>query len=161
MIRPATAADLDELYRLWCELMDFHRGFHPAFGYDPAAETDLKNQLRHRLLDPLTQILVVEAEAGLAGMLVVTYQPSPAGVFFARRGYIGETVVSAAHRGKGIGLQLFRAGKAWLAAQGADHLELQVAVKNVDAQRFWESHGFTATTQHLVLPLRGQWELEE
>ncbi|HEX8428243.1 GNAT family N-acetyltransferase [Hymenobacter sp.] len=152
-IREATPQDLDELYRLWCELMEIHQAYHPVFGYHRAAKVELRRLLRDRLYESYTRIFVVEKPGGLAGLLVATYQVGSRGMHFHRRGYIAETIVEEAHRRQGMGRALFTSAKAWLAIQGADHLELQVAIANPAAQQFWAAQGFTVTTQHMMLPI--------
>ncbi len=152
-IREATPQDLDELYRLWCELMEMHRAYHPIFGYHRAANAELKRVLRDRLYESYTRIFVAEKPGGLAGLLVATYQIGSRGMHFHRRGYIAETIVEVVHRRQGVGRALFGSAKAWLTIQGADHLELQVSVANPAAQQFWAAQGFTVTTQHMILPM--------
>lgn len=152
-IREATSQDLDELYRLWCELMEMHQAYHPVFGYHRAAKAELRRLLRDRLYEAYTRIFVVEKPEGLAGLLVATYQIGSRGMHFHRRGYIAETIVEEAHRRQGMGRALFNSAKAWLTTQGADHLELQVAIANPAALHFWAAQGFTVTTQHMILPM--------
>ena len=153
IIREATAQDLDELYRLWCELMEQHYAYPPVFGYHRTARVELKRLLRDRLYEVYTRIFVAERVQGLAGLLVATHQVGSRGMHFYRRGYIAETIVEAAYRRQGVGRALFTAAKTWLTTQGADHLELQVAVANPAAQQFWVAQGFAVTTQHMMLPL--------
>ncbi|UOG73772.1 GNAT family N-acetyltransferase [Hymenobacter tibetensis] len=152
-IREATPQDLEELYRLWCELMEMHQAYHPIFGFHRAAKGELKRLLRDRLYESYTRIFVAEKPGGLAGLLVATYQIGSRGMHFHRRGYLAETIVEAAHRRQGVGRALFNSAKAWLTVQGADHLELQVALANPAAQQFWAAQGFATTTQHMILPL--------
>jgi ribosomal protein S18 acetylase RimI-like enzyme len=149
-IRIATHQDLNEVYSLWCELMDEHQAFNPVFGYYPTSEFQLKRVLRGRLAENNTRIFVVQGRYRLLGMLIATYQIGNHGMHYFRRGYIAETVVQRTHRRHGLGRGLFDAAKAWLTAQGADHLELQVAVANPAGIHFWESLGFAPTTYHLV-----------
>jgi len=152
-IREATHHDLDELYRLWCELMEMHQAYHPVFGFHRAAKAELRRLLRDRLYESYTRIFVAEKPGGLAGLLVATYQLGSRGMHFHRRGYIAETIVEEAHRRQGLGRALFNSAKAWLSTQGADHLELQVAIANPAATQFWAAQGFAITTNHMVLPL--------
>ncbi|QNH63335.1 GNAT family N-acetyltransferase [Hymenobacter sediminicola] len=153
-IRVATPHDLNEVYRLWCLLMDQHQAYHPVFGYHPEAEFKLKRMLRERLTEPYTRIFVADAGPdGLVGLLLATYQVGTSAMHFFRRGYIAETIVEMPYRRRGLGRALFGAAKAWLLAEGADHLELQVALQNPAALHFWQAQGFGITTHHLVRPL--------
>ncbi|MBC6696557.1 GNAT family N-acetyltransferase [Hymenobacter puniceus] len=154
-IRLATPADLDSLFSLWCQLMDQHQAYHPIFGYHTAAAFRLKQGLRGRIQEPHTRIFVADTDTHkVVGLLLATYQTGSSGMHYFRRGYIAETIVAAEHRGQGIGRALVAAAKSWLISQGADHLELQVAVQNQTALRFWQAQGFGVTTQHLMLPLQ-------
>ncbi|WBO83025.1 GNAT family N-acetyltransferase [Hymenobacter yonginensis] len=154
IIRPATRSDLHAVYRLWCELMDAHAPYHPVFGYHRRAEVELKQVLLGRLREPQTRFFVAEAPDGLAGLLIALYQPGNPALHYKRRGYIAETMVRPPFRRLGIGRELFLAAREWLQQQGADHLELQVAVPNEGGQRFWAAMGFAPTTYHLMLPLQ-------
>lgn len=155
-VRLATAADIDPLFQLWCQLMDQHQAYHPVFGYHAAAGFRLKQALRERLQETRTRVFVADMVGadGLAGLLLATYQTASSGMHYFRRGYIAETIVVEAYRRQGLGQALFGAAKTWLISEGADHLELQVAVQNLAALRFWQAQGFGVTTQHLMLPLQ-------
>jgi ribosomal protein S18 acetylase RimI-like enzyme len=155
LIRLATPADLDPLFQLWCQLMDQHQAYHPVFGYQPAAAFRLKQALRERLRETHTRIFVADAGPNrVVGLLLATYQTGNSGMHYFRRGYIAETIVAAGFRGQGIGRALVAAAREWLVSEGADHLELQVAVQNAAALRFWQAQGFGITTHHLMLPLQ-------
>jgi GNAT superfamily N-acetyltransferase len=153
LIRPATRSDLHAVYLLWCELMDTHAQYHPVFGYYRRAEVELKHMLHQRMREPYTQFFVAEVPDGLAGLLVAMYQVGHHGLHYKHRGYIAETMVRPAYRRLGIGRELFYAARQWLLREGADHLELQVAVPNEVGQRFWAAMGFAPSTYHLVQPL--------
>ncbi|MBX0292952.1 GNAT family N-acetyltransferase [Hymenobacter sp. HSC-4F20] len=152
-IRTATRPDLDNLYSIWTELMDEHQTYHPIFGYHRLAEAELKRVLLQRLQEPYTRFFIVESSEGLAGLLVAMYQIGNNGMHFNRRGYIAETIVRPQFRRTGLGRLLFETAREWLTRQGADHLELQVAVANPGGQQFWAALGFTPATYHLMLPL--------
>jgi GNAT superfamily N-acetyltransferase len=153
-IRLATRSDLHAVYRLWCELMDSHHAYHPVFGYHRMAEVELKQALLNRLREPYTRFFVAETAEGLAGLLIAMYQIGNNGLHYKRRGYIAETMVCPPFRRLGIGRELFGAAREWLLSEGADHLELQVAVANEVGHRFWAAMGFAPTTYHLMLPLQ-------
>ncbi|WP_139920199.1 GNAT family N-acetyltransferase [Hymenobacter sp. DG01] len=153
IIRTATRPDLDALYAIWCELMDSHEAYHPIFGYYRQAEAELRRVLLQRLQEPYTRFFIAENAEGLMGLLVAMYQIGNNGMHYNRRGYIAETIVRPQYRRTGLGRLLFETAREWLTRQGADHLELQVAVANPGGLRFWTALGFAPSTHHLVLPL--------
>ena len=65
-----------------------------------------------------------------------------------------DAVVSEKYRGKGIGKLLFERAKQWFEDEDADHIELQVSLKNNGAMNFWGNQGFSGTTQHMVKYLK-------
>ncbi|EJF11671.1 GNAT family N-acetyltransferase [Pontibacter sp. BAB1700] len=103
---------------------------HAVFRFKPGSEQALKAELLHRLKDKSTRVFVYQDADTWAGMLVASLRPGSAGFKLSSKGYIGETVVCAGYRGKGIGKELFEAARKWLSDRGADHLELQVSVQN-------------------------------
>lgn len=156
MIIEAQPEDIEELYELWRLLLDQHQGLHEVFRYKPGSENTLKTELLHRVKDKSTRVFVYQEEEVWAGMLVASLRPGSAGFKLSSKGYIGETVVREEYRGRGIGKELFESARKWLCDRGADHLELQVSVHNPQGLRFWESLGFTPSTQHMVLSLQSK-----
>jgi GNAT superfamily N-acetyltransferase len=154
MIIEAGPEDIDELYELWRLLLNQHQSHHEVFRYKPGGEQALKTELLQRLKDKSTRVFVYQDREDWIGMLVASLRPGSAGFRLSNKGYIGETVVREEYRGRGIGKELFEAAYKWLQDQGADHLELQVSAQNPKGIRFWESLGFTTSTQHMVLPLQ-------
>lgn len=151
MIKEADPDDIDEVYELWRELLDFHQPHHPIFKYKPNSEQVLKKELLVRLKDKDTRFFGYVQEDEWQGMIIVNLKQAAPGFKFSSKGYIAETVVKAQYRGTGIGNELFEIAKNWLIDKGADHIELQVSVKNKAAMKFWEGQGFTPSTQHMVL----------
>lgn len=151
MITAADPDDIDEVYALWRELLDYHQPHHPIFKYKPNSEQAQKKELLARLKDKDTRVFGFVQEDEWQGMIIANMKQAAPGYKFSHKGYIAETVVKAKYRGSGIGNELFETAKNWLIDKGADHIELQVSVKNKDALRFWEGQGFTPSTQHMVL----------
>ncbi|MCC9165734.1 GNAT family N-acetyltransferase [Pontibacter harenae] len=153
MIQEAEPEDIDDLFELWQELMRFHQGHHTVFKYKPTAEQILKVELLSRLKDKDTKFLGFVSGNEWQGMIVVFMRKASPGFKLSRKGYIGETIVKKKYRGTGVGKELFEAAKKWLQDKGADHVELQVSVKNAAGIKFWEALGFTPSTYHMVLEL--------
>lgn len=153
MIVEAEPDDIDELYELWRVLLDFHQPYHPVFRYKPTSEQVLKQELLNRLKDKDTRIFAYVREDAWQGMIITNLKKAAPGFKLEKKGYIAETIVKEQFRGTGIGNELFEAARKWLTDKGADHIELQVSVQNKAAIRFWETKGFTPSTQHMVLAL--------
>jgi ribosomal protein S18 acetylase RimI-like enzyme len=153
MILEAQPEDIDELYDLWRLLLDHHQGHHEVFRYKPGSEKALKAELLTRIKDKGTRVFVYQQEDEWVGMLITSLRLGSAGFRLSSKGYIAETIVKETYRGSGVGKELFEAAHKWLTDQGVDHIELQVSVQNPQGIRFWESLGFTASTQHMVLPI--------
>ncbi|GAB3536525.1 hypothetical protein GCM10027443_27050 [Pontibacter brevis] len=151
MIIEAEPDDIDEVYELWHELLDFHQPHHPIFRYKPNQEDVLKKELQTRLKDKNTRFFGYVQDDEWRGLIVATLKQAALGFRLSNKGYIAETVVKGQYRSTGIGNELVEAAKKWLTDNGADHIELQVSVKNKAAIRFWEGQGFTPSTQHMVL----------
>lgn len=153
MILEAEADDIDEIYELWRDLLDSHQPYHPVFRYKLTSEQVLKQELLTRLKEKDSRIFGYVQEDAWQGMIVANLKKAAPGFKLESKGYIGETIVKEQYRGTGVGNKLFEAAKKWLTDKGADHIELQVSVKNKAAIRFWETRGFTPSTQHMVLDL--------
>ncbi len=153
MIQEATPEDIDELFPLWQELMQHHQSQHKVFRCKPNHDQALKAELLTRLKAKDTQVYVYEKDGDWIGMIICQLRQSIKGFVLQRKGYIAETIVKAGFRNQGIGQELFEAARNWLHDKGADHIELQVAVKNNKALDFWQQQGFETITRHLVLVL--------
>ena len=155
MIREAVPAeDIDELFELWKELMLQHQSHHDVFKVKPNSEPLLKQEFLTRIREKGTKVFVCEVDNEPVGMLVASIRKSAPGFKLATKGCIGETIVKKELRSSGAGSALVDAAKKWFADNGADHMELQVSVRNPAAARFWEAQGFVVTTQHMVKPLK-------
>jgi ribosomal protein S18 acetylase RimI-like enzyme len=154
VIVEALPEDIDDIYSLWRILLDYHQGHHPVFRYKPGSDNTLKTELLIRLKEKNTKVFVYQKEDEWVGMIIASLKNASAGFKFSNKGYIAETVIKEEYRGTGIGKELFEAARKWLSDRGADHIELQVSVHNPSGLSFWESLGFTPSTQHMVLSLQ-------
>ncbi|MCJ8165919.1 GNAT family N-acetyltransferase [Pontibacter sp. E15-1] len=151
MIREADPDDIDDIYALWHELLDMHQSHHPVFRYKPGSDQELHKELLSRLKARDTRFFGYVRQDEWQGLIVATLKQSAPGFRLSRKGYIAETIVKERYRGTGVGSLLVEAARNWLIDHGADHIELQVSVKNKAGIRFWERQGFTPSTQHMVL----------
>ena len=149
-IRKASIEDIERLFPLWEELMDYHHSHHPVFLYRKEAKTTLIRELKIRMEHPESCIFLAEEKQQLFGFIFASFRKMPDALYLYRKGYIAETVVIEKARNKGIGKALYEKAENWLVSLGADHIELQVSTRNPGAQKFWKNRGFEPTTLHLV-----------
>jgi GNAT superfamily N-acetyltransferase len=134
-VRAATPVDGPEVARL---LHDFNTEFAtptPGVGVLAARLTTL-------LADAGTTIALLAGEPA-AGLALVTFRPN---VWYdGPVALLDELYVVPAHRNAGIGTGLVERLVAVAAARGVGVIEINVDEGDVDAQRFYERHGFAAT----------------
>jgi len=78
--------------------------------------------------------LVVGLASVYADILSIRYGP---------RCWLQDLVVTASHRGRGIGAQLLDATSNWGRDRGCTHLELGSGARRADAHRFYVSQGMS------------------
>ncbi len=78
--------------------------------------------------------LVVGLASVYADILSIRYGP---------RCWLQDLVVTASHRGRGIGAQLLDATSNWARDRGCTHLELGSGAGGADAHRFYVSQGMS------------------
>ena len=133
-VRLATPDDADEVARL---LYDFNREFATP---SPGAAV-LSARLR-RLL-PGDATLAIIAGAPAVGLALVTLRPN---VWYASPVALLDELYVVPHlRGKGIGSAIVERLLALARDRGVELVEINVDEGDVDAQRFYERHGFSST----------------
>ena len=153
-IREATIEDVPEMANLWLELMNYHKDHHLVFIAKENAKKLIEDDLRNRIENTESRLFIAETENELSGFISCSFRIVQHIMIYNRRGYIAETVVSKKFRGQGIGKLLFERAKEWFEEENADHIELQVSLKNDGAMNFWGSQGFEGSTQHMVRILK-------
>lgn len=153
-IRQATIEDAPQMLQLWYELMYHHADHHFVFQVKEGAEKLIEESLKAKIEDPVFRYFICEIDGAIAGFITTSYRVTQEAMIYNRRGYIAETIVSKKHRGQGIGKLLFEKAQQWFEEEGADHIELQVSLKNDQALNFWEKQGFSGYTRHMVKYLK-------
>lgn len=133
-LRAAVAGDRDAVLDLLEQLFDPPGSRPPDFtrtraaaGFDWAVTT------------PEADVLLATARGTLLGLCTV-YLDFPS-LRFGWRCWIEDLVVSAAHRGGGIGRLLLDSAADWGRQRGATHLELDSGTARRDAHRFYVGAG--------------------
>jgi GNAT superfamily N-acetyltransferase len=132
--RLATPEDADEVARL---LDDFNHEFDsPSPGVDTLAV-----RLRTLLAGP--QTIAILAGRPAVGVALVTFRPN---VWYAGQvALLDELYVVPDLRGHGIGSAVMDELRSIARARHVDLIEINVDEGDVDAQRFYERHGYSST----------------
>jgi RimJ/RimL family protein N-acetyltransferase len=160
----ATTEELASLEPVWNALQAHHSEITPDLG-PRTPKRDLPDAWRIRrskyerwLSDPDTFFVVAEADGEPVGYAFVTIGSPYAGWATGDRLAELETLsVLASHRGEGVGAALLDAVWKRLAELGVEDMAITTTATNVDAQRFYERHGFSQrfAVYYGKSPLRG------
>jgi GNAT superfamily N-acetyltransferase len=139
----ATAADITELSALLSVLFAQEAEFRP----DTAAQ---ERGLRAIVDSPKSGvILVARDEQGVKGMVNLLFTISTA--LGSEVALLEDMVVATDARGGGLGSLLLKAAIAFARQRGCKRITLLTDATNVNAQRFYERHGFSSSP---MIPLR-------
>lgn len=137
-ISEATLDDLPELTELLGVLFAQEVDFQP----DPARQ---REGLRLIISDPkVGRVLVWREDARARGMVNILFSVSTA--LGGPVAMFDDVVVHPDCRGRGIGSQLLDAAIELCKRLGCARVSLNTDSTNTDAQRFYERHGFRAST---------------
>lgn len=153
VLRSARDGDYDVLRDLWRELMDLHVDLDPRFTLSENADQRFFNYLEtaRGRDDYRVRLAIVDGQpVGFAISCVLPNSP----VYRARWiGYINDLCVTQSMRRRGIGEVLVKDAVDWLRSNGAETVEVYVARRNEDAQRFWRRIGGRDYLERLSLDL--------
>jgi GNAT superfamily N-acetyltransferase len=105
------------------------------------------------LAQPDSTVLVAQSDQGVVGLAVLlTGTPSGfAGAVPRKVVEVDNLVVRADQRGRRVGRRLLAAAVEWSRQRRATHVEVAVHDFNRDAKRFYESFGFAASVDRMIL----------
>lgn len=140
---------LDAVEPLWNALQEHHVRITPALGPQTPGR-DLTDAWRMRrskyvrwLEDPETFFVIAEDEGEPIGYAFVTVGPGYASWATGERAGVLETLsVLPDRRSGGVGAALIEAAWERLGERGIEDMAITTTKTNVDAQRFYERHGF-------------------
>jgi ribosomal protein S18 acetylase RimI-like enzyme len=143
------AMELNSLEPLWDALQEHHAKISPELdARTPKREAADAWRIRRAkyerwLKDPATFVVIAEGGGRPIGYAFVTVGAPFASWDTGERLAQLETLsVLPDQRGKGIGLALLRSVREQLAEEGVESMSITTTTTNVDAQRFYERHGF-------------------
>jgi N-acetyltransferase len=142
--------DLDALEPVWNALQAHHAEITPELGpgTPPRATAEAWRIRRSKyeiwLRDPDTFFAIAEDDGNPVGYACVTIgMPYASWATGDRLAELETLSVRAGQRGKGIGAALLGATWTRLAELGVSEMAITTTATNVDAQRFYERHGFS------------------
>jgi GNAT superfamily N-acetyltransferase len=112
-----------------------------------------REQMAQWLAQPDSTVLVAQSDQGVVGLAVLlTGTPSGfAGAVPRKVVEVDNLVVRADQRGRRVGRRLLAAAVEWSRQRRATHVEVAVHDFNRDAKRFYESFGFAASVDRMIL----------
>jgi RimJ/RimL family protein N-acetyltransferase len=142
--------DLAALEPVWNALQAHHAEITPELGSGtpPRADADAwrirRSKYEHWLRDPDTFFVIAEADDNPVGYACVTVgMPYASWATGDRLAELETLTVLADQRGNGIGASLLEAAWQRLAELGVEEMAITTTLTNVNAQRFYERHGFS------------------
>ena len=145
VIRQARPEDLEELLRLWLQMVEFHGDLDPSLRMRTDAEAleSARTYLRAGLESPDSRLLVAEVvgTVGLAGFLLAHIRPTSPLALPPTCGSISDICVDERLRRQGAGRQLFLVAREWFSERGQTVIRLSAATANPAGQSFWRAMG--------------------
>lgn len=144
MIRSYEPADQEQVERCIVDLQDFERALEP----DRVEGASIAHRYLLELLDTCRkqsgQLFVAEVEGQLAGFVCVWLEREPESYLtsLANYAYISDLVVLPTYRRRGLGSALLAQAEAFVKAQGARALRINVLARNKGAWALYSKAGF-------------------
>ncbi|MBU0495949.1 MAG: GNAT family N-acetyltransferase [Chloroflexi bacterium] len=153
-IRPARRGDLDEIMRLYRQLMLFHADLDARLALDLDGIESFRGYVENVLHSEFDRVLVAEDEGpGLAGFIMGRVAQNPPMFQQPYFGYVTDICVDEKHRQQGIGRALFQSLRQWFSQQGLITMQVNVAARNPTSQAFWRAMGFADLLTRLWQPV--------
>ena len=139
VIREATAADLETLYRFEQAVITAERPFDTTLAEDPINYYDLEFMIEADHI----RLLVAELDGLLIGSGYARIEKADAFLKHKQHAYLGFMYVEPAYRGKGVNQMIVQALKEWSLSRGVSELRLEVYCDNAAAVKAYEKIGFS------------------
>ncbi len=153
-IRKATRRDLPRIAKLAGELVRQHHAFDAQrflFVDDP--EAGYKWWFGKELANDKAIILCAKLDGKLVGYAYARLEPRDWNALLDAHGALHDIYVDESARRRGVAKQLIERIAQELGARGAPRVVLHTSVKNLGAQRLFQSVGFRKTMLEMTLEL--------
>lgn len=153
VVREGRPEDLDEVLRLWVQMVEFHADLDPSLRMrtDAEGQESMRLFLQACLENPDSRLFVAEVAGreGLAGFLLAHIRTISPIALPPTTGYISDICVEEELRRQGIGRALYLAAREWFREHGQSIIRLNAATANPVSQAFWRAMG--AVEQMVVM----------
>jgi len=158
MIRLARERDARRIGELWEEMVAYHAQFDPfTFRAAENGAELYERRLLERLDDPLSRVLVAEADGEVAAFASAMIADITTEMFQPLRcGLLADIYVSATYRRRGLGRGLVERLCLWFRDQDVPHFEWHVSARNREALEFWEALGGEPTILRMRANVPGE-----
>lgn len=143
--REGREEDLDEVLRLWAQMVEFHADLDPSLAMRTDAEAleGVRAFFRACLDSPDSRFFVAEAVgvSGLLGFVLAHVRSSTPIALPPFYGFISDICVDKAFRRQGIGERLYLAARELFQQRQLPLIRVNVAAANPVSQSFWRAMG--------------------
>ncbi len=140
-LREAKATDIEAIVLLWRELMGLHADLDRCFTLTSQADPLFRAFLEKNLVEQDAIVVLAEDLGRPVGYTMAIESDRPPVFEHSRTVLITDMIVTASHRGRGIGRCLVDRIKAWALTRDVAQLEVMAATGNPAAQAFWRKVG--------------------
>ena len=156
VLREATEQDVDALLRLFAEAHAPHLEALPHVFAPMDDAASVRAFLTGLIVRDDSGVFLAELDGNPVGCLWMTEQQTPEWTILVPRRYamIGNVVVSAQVRRRGIGRALLDRAHRWATDRGIDEVELNVYEFNAGAIALYEQLGYATVSRKMWRSLR-------
>jgi GNAT superfamily N-acetyltransferase len=153
LIRTASEADIGAMLDLWRTLEDV-QGPYRLFPMVPGPEGRIAMLLKEAIVEPDSEVFVVEGSSRLVGMAVARVSDQGHhSMSSARVVELSRVVVDPSARGTGLGRALVEAAGRFGASRDAAFITAKLFTGNVEGRAFWERMGFISRFEERIKPI--------
>lgn len=147
--------DRQAVRRCFVELQDFERNLDPRIPPGEHVADAYLDLLFQRCREFAGVMLVAEIDQAVVGFVTIwtRYRSDEPNEDPGEHGFVSDLVVSATHRGRGIGRRLLRAAEDRAREAGARTIRLSVKAGNTAARTLYAAEGFEDAEIYLEKPL--------
>jgi len=154
-IRRARKSDANQVAKLYLQFWKFQGKINPIHQIDFSINFDncLKDTLA-LIRDKDYNLYVAEEESRILGFILFTIKTNPLGFKVRKYGFLEETAVDKAHRGKGIATKMLDFALNYFKKHNLKYVSGSVEINNKLALTVWQKLGFKQASIDLIRELR-------